>query len=643
VLAWAAITIWGLAALKEKTLTQLSAWTEHHPALTTGGLLAAGLALVTVRVVNLYPLKAFPTSFNSAIVVLPGLLLVALTILAALIVSESFRTALDGLLRRVMTPLAGLWPAGEGGHSDASDAVNAERTLAWIGMALIGVVLLVSIAPRAFWDYPLGLDSSMHIYVGQHILRGGVPFRTVIVEYGPMRYIVSLLWSLGARLTGIPVVAFSRGADVAVSLGILLVSYAMGKRLTGRPLGGLIAASIMMGSELLDALLFGGPLFRLTTTLLMALAVLAGQHTRWFWAGLLAGIATMIYTPMMLLDLALLIAALLQSETPRWRALGYVVAGGGLIALGTLAGLAIFGLASDAYQLVIASVFSGLSGRYVTPGAGNSLGRIIRRLPWYGTVLRWNLRGDWEMIALMTAGVVTAFLPGNLRKTFRKPQIVVPLVTAVLMVISIVADEGGVSDTILRLIVLAPFGAWAVIAGLDALGGADRPRFLQVGQLAAIAFAVLVIGVADGDDQRGYLYSLVNIPLGEQQHVADELATAVEPGDTVMSTMNMWYQTLAEQDNALPIRRFGAKTEVLELTGWTPERALEALEADPPVVVMWVGNLPGDIKSWLQTEYDYMGYLDADSRFFEQKIYVLKGEQAIEDMIATWPLATDSP
>lgn len=645
VLVWAGLTVWGVLALKVEGFARLRRWIGQRPVVVTAAWLAAALALLAVRVVTLVPIKAFPASFHDAIVILPGALLVGLAVLAGLLADDALRTALDRAIRRILTPLARRRRGRAADDSDeAAGAEAAETVLAWAGMAVLGIVLLASVLPRAFWDYPLGVDAGMHVYVGQHVLRGGVPFRTVIVEYGPMRYALSVLWSLGARLTGLPVVIFGRGADAAVSLGIVLATYGMGRQVTGRPLGGLLAASIVVGSELLFSLLLGGPLFRLTTTLLLALSVLAGQRSRWFWAGLLAGVATMLYTPMLLLDLALLIAALAQAETPRWRALGRVVVGGGLVAVVTLAGLTAFGLTGDAYRLVVASVFSGLSGRYVTPGAGSSLARVMRRLPWYGTVLGWIFRGDWELIALVVAGLLAGLLPGRFRETFRRPQTVVPFLTALLLVVSLVADEGVESDIIVRLVPLAPFGAWAIVGGLAALGrGAQKLRYLQVGQLAMAALAVMAISLADGGDHQRYLHSLVNIPLSQQQQMADELAAALPPGTTVLSTMNFWYQTLAGQDNALPIRRFGAKTAVLEETGWTSERMLEVLSANPPAVVMWLGDLPAEARDWLQAEYDYMGYLDPDGQFFEQMIYVRKGDDAVASVVAGWPLTPGKP
>jgi hypothetical protein len=633
VLVWAGITLWSLLGLKPPTFARLRRWAGQHPFLVSTGWTLAALALLAVRVVTLARLKAFPGSFNDAMVVLPSLLLVAIAVLAALIADNAFRATLEGALAR-------LWPAKD----DNRGSTSLERTLAWAGMALLGAVVLVSVLRKPYWDYPINVDSGMHIYVGQHVLNGGVPFQTVIVEYGPMRYVISTLWGLGARLTGLPVAIFARWLDIAASLGILLVTFGMGRRMTKRPLGGLLAASIVLGTELLFDLLLGGPMFRLTTTLLMALAVLAGQHERWFWAGLLAVVVAMLYTPMVMLVLALLIAAVLQGETPRWRTLGKVAAGSGLMLALALIVLTALGLTADAYRLVLGTVIAAMTGQYAAPGTPVVSANIFSKLPWHWTLIQWNLRGDWELAVLMAAGLLISLFPRRLRDTLRAPQTVVPLVMAGLMLGSMLIDEGDATDTILRVVLLAPFGAMAVVEGLDVLGRAARKLpYLRAGQLAVAAAVIIIIGLADSTDHQRYLHSLTNITLREQQHMADDLAATLEPGETVLNTVNLWYQALASQDNALPIRRFGHKLPLLQFTGWTPERALAALEPNPPVVVMWLGPTPDNFREWLQADYDYMGYLDPDSRFFEQKIYVLKGQDDVEAVVEKWPLEEGEP
>lgn len=643
-LAWAGLTAWTILKFDQPTLSRLRDWANRRPTLTALLLAAAALPLLAVRIATLARITGYPESFRQVITILPSLLLVAIAAIAALLADSRIRRSLDEWIGRAALAVGRLRiPFGREGRAKA-DPEAVEKAIARGGMLLLALILLGSALHKRFWNYPLDVDGSMQVYIGRHLLNGGIPFRTLIIEYGPLRYVLSLLWNLGARATGLHVVHFARGANLVVAIGLLLTTYSMGKRLTGRRFGGLLAATILLGTELLFDLLIGGPLFRLTTALVMSLAVLAGQRSRWFWAGVLAGCATLLYTPMLILDIALLAAVVLQGQSPRRRALGYFVGGGGLVAGVALGVLAVLGLAGDAYRLVLVSVLSALPQKVTVQGDA-AASSFVLRLPWHITVLRWNLRGDWELALLMGLGVLISVLPGRVRRTLRSPEVVVPLLAAIPLFVSILIDEGDATDVLLRIVLLAPFGAEAVVAGLTALADAGHERlgYLPIGRFAAIWVVLLAIGLGDCYDNQRYLYSLVNVSLREQQRMADDLAEALEPDQTVLCTTNVWYLTLTGADNALPIRRFGAKARLLEVSGWTHERILTTLEQNPPAVVMWLGDMPDDIDVWLQEEYRYMGYLDPDSRFFEQLIYVRNGEDAVAEIISKWPLEKGTP
>jgi hypothetical protein len=78
---------------------------------------------------------------------------------------------------------------------------------------------------------------------------------------------------------------------------------------------------------------------------------------------------------------------------------------------------------------------------------------------------------------------------------------------------------------------------------------------------------VLLIGCADAFAQQRFVYSGVTAGLSRQQRMADRLHAALEPGETVYSLSYVWYPALTGDDNALPIRWFGGKADILEASG----------------------------------------------------------------------------
>jgi hypothetical protein len=629
VLAWTGAAGWIVARLDTGRLTRLRTWIGAHIGIAAGIALAVITGISAVRVIYLADRIGFPPSFLSVMQVLPTVLVVGFIALLAVVLDVPLEQRIESALTdwRNRMHLARLQPT----------SIAAALT------GLIAVFLINIITPR-YWEAPLGIDGSMHVYVGRHLLNGGVPYQTLIVPYVPLRYAISVLWSLGAMLFNVPVVHAARAFDAAASVGVLLLVYATGKRLTGRAAGGFAAAAVLMGTEMLQEVLIPGPIFHPVTILLMLGGLALAQRGRWFWAGVLLALSTLSYGPVSVVTAAVVIAALIQRDTPRWRAVIKLIGGGLVVLLITVAVLLAIGVSVEAYQQVVVAVLRPLS-TVLTPGdrgeASTGLYSNFLSGTWlarYPVLVRWNFRGDWEMAALLVLGIAAAFSSRGARQALTTRNSAVLLIPGLLLLPTILIDEGGTPDWLLRMSILAPLVAevFAVLFGWHS--EKQHAPLLRTAAAWGLALWVLVIGHADATAQQQFVYTGVTAPLSKQQRMADRLHDVLQPGDTVFSVSYMWYQALTGADNALPIRWFGGKSDILEASGWSAERALDALDVNKPVVVMWFGPMPESFPEWLAANYTNMGLYDPNHLGYAQQIYVLNGHEDVMAVMKNWPL-----
>jgi hypothetical protein len=617
---------WALIRLDRSRLDDLRSWLADHVVMAVAGFVLPVAGLAGVRALVLSGGMILNRAVRQGINVVPGLASFLLAGLALLVMDRR-------LAQRVERWLASLQ------ESDWVRWAYRRRIVLIAGLAAMAAIFLAVALDGEYWDYPLTLDPSVHIYLGQHVLHGGVPYRTFIYMFPPGRYVVSLLWSLGAGAVGLPTVHFVRGVELAVGVGVLAFSYLCGRELTGHRLGGALAAAILLGIEHLQEVTIYGPTFRMTTALLMLAGLWLAQRRRWLWAGVLTMLAASLWPPSGVALIAVGIGAVLQNEEPRWRAFLLALGGGLAVAAITAAGLLLAGLFDEAYKQIVVSVFGMFSDRYVETPFGDAFGGRLRLFHWYLTTFQWNLRGDWELVALMALGPPVALIRHGARGFFARPERSVLLLAFLGMAGATALDfDGSMRDSLMLFAPLAPYGAEALVGAfrlaeerLDLTLYALR-RFAGMAALAAI----LAVGLADSRTHQRFLYSIADISLSDQQRMVEELEAVLAPGQSVLPMGNYWYLTLSGRDGILPVRWLSYKANDLEVTGWTVERLRAEIERLAPVVVMWNG--PDDIPAWLYEDYHYLGDLDPNNSGFEQPIFVRKGQDEIEAVIATWPL-----
>lgn len=639
---WSALTAYVVFRLNPERLAGLRAFATRH----AGRLLVAlGLWIgmtVAFRAAHLARRVGFPLSFAGSMTVIPGLLFVTLLAILVLlsdsqVVEQADRVLADryrDLVERLRS-LAPMWAA------PALPRFITPLVLAGLVLGLVAQTVYGS----AYWDFPLVLDPSVHLYLGQHVLDGGVPYRTVYYVHPPLSFTISLIWNAGAALADLPPVQFARALDLVVSAGIVVLSYAMGRQLLGHRVGGLLAASLLLGTEHLQEIMILGPNNRLMSVLLMLAAIWVAQRARWLWAGVLSAVAALTYAPLATVFVAVLLSAGLQRQQPRRKAVAAILAGALVVVGLTAISLLAQGALAAAYRQSVLTVWLQVKEVVFVPGAGRSGGGLAKMAALFGSSFRWLFRGDWELLLLLALGLPVTLVTRGLRGVVRSPATSAGLFTVILSLAVLPFHyDAVVLDTILLVAPLAPFGAVAVMAGINAGIGsreADRPH-LRAALGWGACVALIVVGVADSHDHVRFLYSLPEMTLNEQQRLADELDAVLHPDEVVQATGSLWYPTLTHQDNATQfIELDGDALPGIRAAGWTYAGMVAEIERQRPVVLMlWPREsiLPiQEITAWLEADYTYVGTISPDG-LKHQDIYVRNGHAQVETLLRSWPL-----
>lgn len=629
-LAWAGLGVAGLVWLRADRLEMLRQFIARHILPVVGLTLAVLFGFCAVRVLHLSGQIAFPGAVNDHLKWVPGAFAFGLIALVALIADARHRDLLDRWLDDRLRPVAG-WLDG---HPRLRN-IPAAPLVAGLVIALgIGQIVL----RPATWDYPLTFDPAMHVYIGQHLLDGGVPYETLIVPYPPLRFAISLLWSLGGRLAGVHPAMAGRAWNVAAAAAILALTYGVAARAGGHRLAGVLGVALLLAFEGVQELLIDGPNLRLTIALLMLVGLWLAQRGRWLWAGLLLSASALTYAPVAAMLGAVGLAALLQSGPGRWKHLLHLGLGAsGLLAV-VVAGLLALGLFERSFALSIGSPLGYVAERIAgedNEEAEQTPGFLQRRLRFYRKVIRWSLRGDWEVAVALLAGSMWLAVgrPGAWRRSETGVWL---LSTVTLLGLTLIDFQGSAEDNLLILACAAPLGA-AGLAGLIQQGG-RRHATQAAGWLAAAL--LLAVGLADTGDHQRFLYGLEHVTFGEQQRMARQLEAALEPGQTVMIFGNVWPLALADLDNASPFRLVHYRNQVFEALDMTPQDMWAGVAAQQPVLIMVAPSrhLQFAEAPWLETDYLFAGYLPVVYDGFEGAVFVRKGAARIEALVRTWPL-----
>jgi hypothetical protein len=631
--AWAGFAGWLIVFLNEVRLVDLQGWVTRHLwwYFSAAGMVLGGLILF--RTLHLAGKIVLPSLFGTAMLLVPGLLLPGFSAFIALTCNKETLNKIDRILAAISQRLSA-W---------LKDHPQLRFAPAITVLSLmIGFFLICGVRPQ-LWDLPLDVDGSVHVYIGRNILRGGIPYKSLFLAYPPMRYIFSLAWNLPATLLNVDPGMFARAMNIVLCSFIILISFEMGRQVTNKIIGGLISAAILLGTEVLYFGVIGGPLFAPMTIVFMMLGLWMAQQSRWFWAGSFLAVSTLSYSPISLVAVGAVVSAFLQGEHPRVRSGLQTIAGGAAVLTITVVCLLYLGLLTDAYRQVVLAVLSGLGGASDAAiqsehfGLSGFLSYIgLQHLVQLSQVFSWIFRGDWELLVLVVGGLIIPLI-GDFKKFITSPKSSTLYISALLLLASVIFDQGDGPDSLVRIVILTPLAADAIMKILSSASRDEMSSRLNTALESGLLVGILLVGLADSMHNADFEYSGTQLTYGQEKQMAEDLHNRLQPGQQVFALVHMWYFSFTGENNAVPIRTFNAKSRILGSTGWTASHVYRVLDEHKPAVVMWLGFKPDGFEQWLNANYVFMGIVKAD-RLRHQEIYVLKGQTALQELIETWPL-----
>jgi hypothetical protein len=505
-----------------------------------------------------------------------------------------------------------------------------ERLVSRIGLAICAVVMVILAWNAGLWTDIIAGDPSVHVYLGQRIAAGAIPYRDFAQFQPPMRLIIAALWGAVENLTGISAVLIGRGYNVLAAVLILLLVYQMGRRLTGRALGGLASVVVLLGLDILTGQLAGGPNLRISVVLFALSAVWIAQSERWCWAGVLAMMAALMWVPASLILLAVGLAAITTAQGSPRRALLDTLLGAAIVLVALIVVLAALGVLDNAFRQSVLSILSYFGAQ---SGAGGGTGNfVLDRLTNFADKLGGNFLDDVILMLVALVGVIAVVRAQGLRVTLAAPERSAPLIGLLLLLLGLSIDLQGAPDLLAVIPMISLFGGAGFVAIVT---GVQRhlPR-LSVLPAAPAALAVLAVFLLYGV-LLGRQISSAEFTLQDQQAFATQLEAGLEPGDTVQSLNGLWYPVLARSPNPSPYAWAGDKIHAALLAdGITVEQIVTEMESARPAIVL-TGPVTYDLPyyhEWIDAHYDRVGRLGG------QLVFIRKGRSDLLPIFADWPI-----
>jgi hypothetical protein len=500
-----------------------------------------------------------------------------------------------------------------------------------VGLTIFAVILAFIVVAGGLFTFPVLGDSSSHIYLGERLISGERPYESFILFQPPLRLGVTALWALTAAALNAPPLIVGRVYSVVMGIAILITVYLIAFNMTERPVSALVVPAMLVSMNAFFTAVIVGPNLKMGVTLMLGLAIVAAQRERWFWSGVSAGTALLMWLPSGGGVIGLFIAAFLQprDKTPLVAAMKLV---GGIVFVCALTALWLFnmGVLDNFYQQSIIGTWF-----YITEHFGQSN-------PAGNKSLLSNLLNLLEVASSWVKGmglVIVIALPYTTywALRLRSSRLLAPVLVVLLMLVIFFVQVQGLGDVITTLPFIVPFFGFllcaminAVIRYLDA-----NAQNLRTATEAVLIPIILIYGLADV----AFDLSLSEqLHLEDQQRLAADLESVLQPDDTVqMFSDHLWFLDITWRPNATRYLWLRPKSRsALEAENTSFEQIIAEVEAqNPAVIFLPTSSRPNEIFDWVSEHYTYMGILQGSGY---QRIYVRPDREDIQNVLKRWPL-----
>ena len=465
-------------------------------------------------------------------------------------------------------------------------------------------LFVLAVAAGLFARFPiteeLRRDEAVFAYGGQQLAEGVPPYVSILDPKAPLSTFISGGAVAAGRALGVDDLYAIRLTFFVIACLTVVAIYVTGKELFGSVAAGIAAAVAFVTFKgfAIDAL--GGPNAKTPGILFAVLATAFLIRRQWFWAGVSASLALLVWQPLAIYAILAIVAALISADgAERWRNAGLTALG---MAIPGLATLAYFAFAGAFGELIEGAVLLPTIGRQ--PATTDLPERVVHIV---ATIARgYGLGGAVVWIGL---GVLVVLIGSRIARLRRQPNALRtdPLVVVLAPPLACVTamsllDFQGYPDAY----PLLPYAALGISGGVAAV--LAHPAWGSVGHyLRPLAAGAEAIAIAATflwySEPRPEARALIR-----QRADAAAAESLLEPGETVRVLGSPAPLVLMGRRN--PSRHIylsaGIDRWVMEHTpggfdGWIAEFA-----ADPPDMIViggWSGDYVAPTRRWLTANY----------------------------------------
>lgn len=514
-------------------------------------------------------------------------------------------------------------------------AARARGGTRWLNL-VIAIGLLALTVWLGFQYNPaqrrLRADPSIMLYVGQQILRGNPPYRSVTIVKTPAAGILAAGALQAGRLIGWDDVFSARVGFIGLAGLLVAVTFLAGAALWSR-WAGLYAAFMLLGMDILLQRAADGPSPKVPFILFGIASIWLGARQRWLLAGAAAALAFLTWQPGLIFVAAVALGAFLNAREQRWRAAGMTL-------LGALAPVALVG----GYLALTGALDAGLRQSFGANASYFGSNKL-------GAGLLGVIGGNAASVASETPGCFTAeewFLPLGIlgllgsfaaavwqarRRAFASLFLLTPLALSFLVLAGFtLIDFQSCADVLPFFPYLALGGGWLgwqvvrLVTGSGTGGEAARRERMAAVVGAALGAMLLYYGLTDTLNARG------GEGLAQQRELAATINRQLGPSDTFQQFGDAVFLVLLGRENATPFMHLGNKqgAGVLRAEGITPDELPQIVaRAHPRVITLsrakeqpWAEPL----YTWIQANYTLTDSYDVTGGGTPQQtdLYVLK-------------------
>jgi hypothetical protein len=376
-----------------------------------------------------------------------------------------------------------------------------------IGGAVVALVVAVLLYTRFSVHGDFIRDEAIYAYGGQRLADDGVaPYQSIFDPKTPLATFLCAFGAAVGRLIGRSELTMIRLVFFLCSVLAVLAIYLLAVRVFRSVLGALVASVVFASFFYFASDSLTGPDAKTPGVLFSVLAMWFAARRQWFWSGVLAGLALLVWQPRILYLLVFVVVALfvggrdVESSNGRrhWRTSGSVL-------LGALIPVAITGI-----YFAIAGAFGDfVESALVFPLTGVQRGS--ETFDHHVRLIFNTIHHDYHFSgALLDAGLICLVLlviwvfasrRGDVRGALADPIVNVVFFTGLLQVLYALYDFQGPQD-VFPLLPYGALGIGGVAAVLATKLGSPAARTAVVAAFCAAALALTIYSWGVFSDDR---------------------------------------------------------------------------------------------------------------------------------------------